>query len=272
MAGVANCIPPVTSETTMSEPGHAGFPQRLAALGWPKQLFVRGVLGDGPAVAIVGARAASRLAMQRAHAIGKHLAEHGVAVVSGGALGVDGAAHEGALAGKGSTIVVLGTGVDVAYPSRHAPLFERVVAAGGALVSMFPVGMHAARGSFIARNELIAALADAVVVVEADIKSGSLSTAQAARKLGKKLGAIPGSPGTSRLLATGAALVEEGIDVIAMLEGRPRAIVPAVLNEDARAVRDAIAHGASGIDSIVRMTGLSVRAVLRALPHLERCS
>lgn len=256
----------------MSEPGQAGFPQRLAAGGWPKRLYVRGVLSDGPAVAIVGARAASQLAMQRAHAIGKHLAEQGVAIVSGGALGVDGAAHEGALAGKGSTIVVLGTGVDVAYPSRHAPLFERVVAAGGALVSMFPLGMHAARGSFIARNELIAALADAVVVVEADIKSGSLSTAQSARKLGKTLGAIPGSPGTSRLLATGAALVEEGNDVIAMLEGRPRAIVPAVLNDDARAVRDAIAHGASGIDSIVRMTGLSVRAVLRALPHLERCS
>lgn len=272
MAGVANCIPPVTTETTMYEPGDAGFPQRLAALGWPKRLFVRGVLTDGPAVAIVGARAASQRAMQTAHTIGKHLAERGVAVVSGGALGVDGAAHEGALEGKGPTIVVVGTGVDVAYPSRHAPLFERVVAARGALVSMFPLGMHAARGSFIARNELIAALADAVVVVEADIKSGSLSTAQSARKLGRLLGAMPGSPGTARLLATGAAIVEDGDDVTALVEGRPRALAPVLLNDDARAVRDAIAHGASGIDSIVRMTGLSVRAVLRALPHLERCS
>jgi DNA processing protein len=272
VAGVANCIPPVTSETIMTEPGKAGFPQRLTALAWSKPLYVRGVLADGPAVAVVGARAASKNAMQRAHAIGKHLAEQGVTVVSGGALGVDGAAHEGALAGRGCTIVVLGTGVDVAYPSRHAPLFERVVAAGGALVSMFPLGMHAARGSFVARNKLIAALADAVVVVEADIKSGSLSTAQSARTLGKKLAAMPGSPGTSRLLATGAALVEDGSDVIAMLEGRARAVAPVVLNEDARAVRDAIAHGASGIDSIVRMTGLSVRAVLRALPQLERYS
>jgi DNA processing protein len=263
----------VTIETTMLEAGDAGYPQRLAALGWNKPLHVRGVLGEAPAVAIVGARAASSRAMATAHAIGKHLAERGVQVVSGGALGVDGAAHRGALAGKGSTIVVVGTGADIAYPSRHASLFEHVVASGaGALVSMFPMGMHATRGTFIARNSLIAALADAVVVVEADIKSGSLSTAQAARKIARPLGATPGSSGCARLLATGASVVETGDDAMAILEGRPRTLAPVQLNDDARAVRDAIAQGASGIDSIVRMTGLSVRAVLRALPHLERCS
>lgn len=256
----------------MLEPGGAGFPQCLAAIGWDKPLHVRGVLGEGPAVAIVGARAASARAMDKAHAIGKHLAERGVRVVSGGALGVDGAAHRGALAGKGSTIVVVGTGVDIAYPSRHAPLFEDVVASHGALVSMFPMGMPARRGTFLARNSLIAGLADAVVVIEADIKSGSLSTAQAMRKLGRPLGAMPGSAGCARLLATGAAVVETAEDAIAILEGRARTVSPIALNDDARAVRDAIAHGASGIDSIVRMTGLSVRAVLRALPHLERCS
>lgn len=272
MAGVANCIPPVTIETAMLQPGGADFPERLAAIGWDKPLHVRGQLREGRMVAIVGARAASSQAMAKAHAIGKHLAEQGVQVISGGALGVDGAAHRGALAGKGSTIVVVGTGVDIAYPSRHASLFEDVVAANGALVSMFPMGMTARRGSFLARNSLIAALADAVVVVEADIKSGSLSTAQEARKLARPLGAMPGSSGCARLLATGAAIVETGDDAIAVLEGRPRtpALVP--LDDDARVVRDAIAHGASGIDSIVRMTGLSVRAVLRALPHLERCS
>lgn len=273
MAGVANCIPLVTIETAMLEPGVAGFPQRLAAIRWETPLYVRGNLGTGRTVAIVGARAASARAMDKAHAISRHLAERGVQIVSGGALGVDGAAHRGALAAKGSTIVVVGTGVDMTYPSRHASLFEEVVAANGALVSMFPMGMHATRGSFIARNSLIAALADAVVVVEADIKSGSLSTAQAARKLGRPLGAMPGSAGCARLLATGASIVEIGDDAIAILEGRARAQpAPVSLNDDARAVRDAIAQGASGIDSIVRMTGLSVRAVLRALPHLERCS
>lgn len=272
MAGVANCIPPVTIETAMLQPGAEGFPERLAAIGWDKTLHVRGLLRKGPAVAIVGARAASSQAMAKAHAIGRHLAERGLHIISGGALGIDGAAHRGALAAGGYTIVVVGTGVDIAYPSRHAPLFEEVIAANGAVVSMFPMGMHATRGSFIARNSLIAALADAVVVVEADIKSGSLSTAQAARKMARPLGAMPGSSGCARLLATGASLVETGDDAIAILEGRPRtpALIP--LDDDARAVRDAIAQGASGIDSIVRMTGLSVRAVLRALPHLERCS
>jgi len=264
----------VTIETAMHEPGDAGFPQRLSAIGWDTPLYVRGDMGQrqGRAVAIVGARAASSRAMDKAHAISRHLAERGVQVVSGGALGIDGAAHRGALAGKGSTIVVVGTGVDMTYPSRHASLFEEVVRADGALVSMFPMGMHATRGSFIARNSLIAALADAVVVVEADIKSGSLSTAQAARKLGRPLGAMPGSAGCARLLATGASVVETGDDAMAILEGRARVVAPVSLNDDARAVRDAIAQGASGIDSIVRMTGLSVRAVLRALPHLERCS
>ena len=256
----------------MLQPGGESFPQRLAAIGWAKSLHVRGVLREGRTVGIVGARAASSRAMANAHAIAKHLAERGVHIISGGALGVDGAAHQGALAGKGSTIVVVGTGVDIAYPSRHAPLFEQVIAADGALVSMFPMGMHATRGTFIARNSLIAALADAVVVVEADIKSGSLSTAQAARKLARPIGAMRGSSGCSRLLATGASIVETGDDAIAILEGRPRTLAPISLTDDARVVRDAIAQGASGIDSIVRVTGLSVRAVLRALPQLEGCS
>jgi DNA processing protein len=246
---VANCIPPVTTELHVRG--------NLAALASTRKF------------AIVGARAASGPAMDRAHAIGRHLASRGVTVVSGGALGIDGAAHRGALDAGGCTIVVLGNGVDIAYPKRHAALFDQIVARGGALVSTFPMGMQPRRATFLQRNGLIAQLADAVVVVEADIKSGSLSTARAAHKLGRPVGASLGSPGTSRLLSEGAALVDTGEDAMELLEGRPRYPAPANLDESACAVRDAIAQGARGIDAIVRVTGLPVRAVLRALPQLE---
>jgi DNA processing protein len=207
--------------------------------------------------------------MDHAHALARHLAGQGVQVVSGGALGIDGAAHRGALAARGATTVVLGSGVDVAYPARHARLFDQIVASGGALVSMYPLGMQPRPGTFTKRNALISALADAVIVIEADLQSGSLSTAAAARKQGRVVAACPGSPGCERLLATGAALVEDVEDAAALVAGRPRYRAPVELDEAAAKVRDAIAAGVSGIDAIVRHTGLSVRAVLRALPQLE---
>jgi len=250
-------------------PGQAGFPQRLCALDWKRPLYVRGTLTEDRAIAIVGARAASGKAMDRAHVLARHLANAGVRVISGGALGIDGAAHRGS---SGATTVVLGSGIDVAYPARHAQLFEMVVAHGGALVSMFPMGMQPRRSTFLQRNPLIAALADAVIVVEADVQSGSLSTARAAREQGRVVAACPGSRGCERLLATGAALVQNVDDAFALLRGTPRYPVPPVLDEIATQVRDAIAAGANGIDAIVERTGLPVRSVLRALPQLESCS
>jgi DNA processing protein len=250
----------------MVEPGDAGYPQRLRALQIGHPLHVRGQLGEGPAVAIVGARAASHQGMERAHAWAKHAAAAGVRVVSGGALGIDGAAHRGAPA---ATTVVLGSGIDVLYPARHASLFEQVAASGGALVSMFPRGMPPRPGTFVARNAIISALADAVIVVEADVRSGSLSTAAAARKQGRPVGACPGSRGCDKLIAQGAALVESADDMLAILAGRPRYPAPIVLDANAAAVRDALLAGVRGVDAIVRHTGLSVRSVLRALPQLE---
>lgn len=246
--------------------GDAGYPWRLDALGISCTLHVRGQLASGPTLAIVGARAASQQGMERAHAWAKHAVSRGFHVVSGGALGVDGAAHRGAMP---ATTVVLGTGIDVLYPARHAKLFEAIALGGGALVSMFPRGMTPRPFTFTKRNELISALADAVIVVEADLRSGSLSTAAAACKQGRIVAAYPGTRGCNQLLATGAALVETSDDIDALLAGRPRYPAPAVLDETAARVRDAIAAGARGIDAIVRYTGLSVRAVLRALPQLE---
>ncbi len=245
--------------------------RRLSQPGLDVSLHVRGggQLDGVRTVAIVGARAATADAMNRAHALARHLAPRGVHVVSGGALGIDGAAHRGALAGGGATTVVLGTGIDVPYPARHASLFERVVEAGGALVSMFPRGAGPRRGCFVRRNRLIAALSDVVVVVEADLRSGSLSTARAAYELGKIVGACPGSPGCDRLLAAGAALIESVDDVELALDGMPRSRPQRALDPVAARVRDAILEGCVGVDAIVEHTGLAVRAVLCALPLIS---
>lgn len=248
------------------------LPGRLLALGWKRALHVRGRLAEGPAVAIVGARAATTVAMDRAHALARHLAGRGVHVVSGGALGIDGAAHRGALAALGTTTVVLGSGIDVLYPQRHAAMFEQVVAHGGALVSMFRPGTQPRPATFPQRNRLIAALADCVIVVEAEPRSGSLSTARAAAELGRIVCAWPGSRGCDGLLAAGAGLVASGEDALDALAGRPRrpALAPgASIDPITQRVRAALAAGAIGVDAIVRHTGLTARAVLRALPALE---
>jgi DNA processing protein len=257
----------VTISSTELNPGAPGYPARLTGLGFAPTLYVRGALcAEAPAVAIVGARAASRIGMDRAHAAARHVADRGVRVVSGGALGIDGAAHRGALA----STVVLGSGTDVAYPARHAGLFDQILAAGGALASLLPDGSQPRRGTFPQRNPVIAALADIVVVVEADLHSGSLSTARAARELGRLVVAYPGTPGCDRLLATGAAMAEGPDDVLSALAGSPR--MPRALDPELARIRAAVASGTRGVDALVAATGLSVRAVLRALPLIERYS
>jgi DNA processing protein len=262
MAQVAICFPPVT--TRLVEPG--ALPKRLEALGWKRPIYVRGVLSEGPAVAIVGSRAATGDGMNRAHMLARHLAQRGVQVISGGALGIDGAAHRGALSGHGATTVVLGTGCDVAYPERHAALFEQIVARGGALISKHDDGALPRRGSFLSRNPLIAALADVVVVVEADARSGSLATARAARRYARTVVAWPGSRGCELLLASGAAVVEHEGDVDAALAGEPR--MPS-RDPDETMVRAAVQAGACTVDQIVTETRLPVRVVLRALARLS---
>lgn len=277
-AGVANCIALVTTNLPLPQ-----LPQRLIALGWKQPIFTRGELGNGPAVAIVGTRAATNVAMQRAYAIGQHLAQRGIHVVSGGALGIDGAAHRGAISGGGTTTVVLGSGVDVPYPERHAALFDEVIRCGGALASLDPDGTQPRRYSFVRRNPLIAALADMVIVVEAELRSGSLSTARAAKTYDRLVVAWPGSAGCDRLIADGAAVVESEADVDRALAGTPRRRAPEprpweapdeanhslTPNPEVALVRAAVAAGASGIDAIVDHTQLPVPRVLRALARLS---
>jgi DNA processing protein len=207
------------------DPHAADYPRRLDVLGLRRpRLHAVGTLGEpARSVAIVGARAATAADAATAHALALHAARAGVSVISGGALGIDAAAHAGALAGGGHTVVVLGTGLDVIYPDRHADLFAAITAAGGALVTAYPAGTPPRAGNFVRRNQLIAALADLVVVVSAQVRSGALHTARAALRFGRRLAATPGSPGTRMLVSAGAWPVADGAALDDAFAGRRRA-------------------------------------------------
>ena len=178
---------------------------------------------EGPRVAIVGSRRPSPYGEAVAEQLGLELARAGVVVISGLALGIDAAAHRGALNAGGVTVAVMGTGVDVIYPAAHAVLAEAILTGGGALVSQFADGTAPRRHNFPARNHTIASLSDAVVVVEAAKGSGALITAAAALDLHKEVMAVPGSVfsplsvGTHGLLRDGACLVQNARDVLAAL-------------------------------------------------------
>ncbi|HVL57916.1 MAG TPA: DNA-processing protein DprA [Burkholderiaceae bacterium] len=196
------------------------YPSALAqAPDAPPLLYL---IGDPAALAqrtlaIVGARNASAGGVEHAQAFARALAAIGWTIVSGLARGIDAAAHQGALAAGGVTVAVMGTGADRIYPSRHAPLAQRIVADGGALLTELPLGTAPERRNFPCRNRLIAGLSEGVLVVEAAIHSGSMSTVEHALDYGREVFAIPGSidsplaRGCNRLIKQGAKLVD-GID------------------------------------------------------------
>ncbi|HEX3316683.1 MAG TPA: DNA-processing protein DprA [Solirubrobacteraceae bacterium] len=209
----------------------AAYPPLLAeAPDRPAALFVAGAwerfasLAFGPTVALVGARRASGYGLEAAGALGRDLAAAGVAVVSGMALGVDSAAHSGALDAGGATVAVLAGSAHRPYPASKRRLHGRIVSAG-CVVSEQPPGAAVRRWSFPARNRIIAGLAQATVVVEASVTSGSLITAECARALGRDVGAVPGqvtSPlaaGPNDLLFDGALVVRGAGDVLDLLFG-----------------------------------------------------
>lgn len=178
---------------------------------------------EGPRAAIVGSRRPTPYGEAVAEELALELARAGVVIVSGLAIGIDAAAHRGALNAGGVTVAVMGTGVDVIYPAAHTVLAEAILAGGGALVSQFPDGTLPRRHNFPARNYTMAALSDVVVVVEAAEGSGALITAEAALDLHKEVMAVPGSVfspqsvGAHGLLRDGAGLVQNARDVLAVL-------------------------------------------------------
>jgi len=203
----------------------------------PTLLYARGrieLLGRA-ALAVVGSRNATTQGERDAERFARAFSEAGLTIVSGLALGVDAAAHRGGLAAEGSTIAVLGTGIDFAYPSRNAALFEEI-AENGLLLSEFPLGTKAVAQNFPRRNRLISGLAQGCLVVEAAPASGSLITARAAAEQGREVFAIPGSihsplsKGCHALIKSGAKLVESAEDVLAELSAfRRRGFVSTAL-------------------------------------------
>jgi DNA processing protein len=256
----------------------AAYPPLLAQLhDPPAQLYARGRLDvlEEPAVAVVGARSCSGYGASVARTLGRDLAAAGLVVVSGLARGIDGEAHRGALEAGGTTIAVLGCGIDRDYPRAHAGLAERI-RAGGAAVSEYPPGVEPAPWRFPARNRIIAGLSLATVVVEARERSGALITADFALELGRDVFAVPGeitaalSAGTNDLLRQGAAPLLSPADVLHALGLDPpeRPPLPPVSPAAAGVLR-LLSDGPGEADVLARLAGRSSGEVAAALVELE---
>ena len=253
--------------------GDAGYPQALLAIEDPPLMLYRmGLLVDAPqrALAVVGSRNPTPQGLQNARRFSRAFAEAGVSVVSGLALGIDGAAHEGALEGAGpaaamATIAVVGTGLDRVYPQRHLALARRI-ARDGLIVGEYTLGTPPLSANFPRRNRLIAGLARGTLVVEAALRSGSLITARMAVEAGREVFAIPGSihspqsRGCHALIRQGAKLVETAAHVLEEL--RLDAPVPAAESDPGAprsgrrdAVLDALGHDPVTLDALAARTG-----------------
>ena len=250
----------------------------------PLMLYVMGAQPPSwpRAVAVVGSRNPTPQGLVNARQFSQSLAQAGLTVVSGLALGVDGAAHEGALQGAApgqvATIAVVGTGLDRVYPRRHRALAHQV-AARGLLVSEYPLGTPPLAPNFPKRNRIIAALSQGTLVVEAALQSGSLITARMAAEQGKDVFAIPGSihsaqsRGCHALLKEGAKLVETAQDILEELRVAsplPQSDVPGVAEEAVEdPLLDALGYDPVGLDELVARTGVAPATLQARLLELE---
>ncbi|MGB7770216.1 MAG: DNA-processing protein DprA [Verrucomicrobiia bacterium] len=254
----------------------------------PMVLYVKGQLTakDKNAVAMVGSRMTTHYGLETARKLAYQLAYVGVTVVSGGARGIDTASHQGALAAQGRTVVVLGTGINVVFPPENRELFERA-AASGAVITQFPFNRNGDKQSFAIRNRIIAGMTLGTVVVEADLHSGALITANFATEYGRQVFAVPGridsprSKGCHDLIKKGAKLCESAEDVLSEFEylfpgsNRPPSagetgVLPALeLSDNEKLVYDSLSHEESAIDEVIRRSGLPTSAVSVALLGLE---
>jgi DNA processing protein len=257
----------------------AGFPPLLRAIHDPPPgLFLRGSGGlevlIRTAVAIVGARACSAYGSAAARMLGRELAAAGAVVVSGLARGVDAEAHRGALEAGGTTVGVLGCGIDRDYPAAHSELARRVGELG-LVVSEYAPGVEPAPWRFPARNRIIAGLARATVVVEARVASGALITADFALEEGREVFAVPGeitsalSAGTNALLRLGATPLTSAADVLESLGIAPPEAPSLEVGADAATLLALLADGPASADALTRASGLDAGAVGAALVELE---
>lgn len=270
-------------------PADEAYPELLRQIYDPPiVLYVKGTLlpRDKHAVAMVGSRRTTHYGLESARRLAYQLAYCGVTVVSGGARGIDTAAHQGALAARGRTIAVLGTGINLVFPPENAELFERI-AAQGALVTQFPFGRPADKQTFPIRNRIVAGMTLGTVVVEADLHSGALITAGMAVDYGRQVFAVPGridspqSKGCHDLIKKGAKLCESAEDVLSEFEylfpssNRPSDPTPTetltalALSEDDQRILDLIGPEETAVDEIIRRSGLPPSVVSVGLLRLE---
>ena len=247
----------------------------------PPVLYAHGQIGllAQPVLAIVGSRNGTAQGVRNAEQFACALGDAGLTIVSGLALGIDAAAHRGGLASRGSTIAVLGTGIDIVYPTRNAELAAEI-ARRGLLVSEFALGTPAVAHNFPRRNRLISGLARGCLVVEAALESGSLITARCAADQGRDVFAIPGSihsplsKGCHALIKTGAKLVESAEDVLAELagfraSGFANAATTATSGEPDTGVLAVMGHDPVDVDSLCARAGMSAEQVASELLRLE---
>jgi DNA processing protein len=254
----------------------------------PVVLYVKGELSprDKNSVSIVGSRMTTHYGIEVARRLAYQLAYLGVTVVSGGARGIDTASHQGALAAKGRTVVVLGTGINIVFPPENRELFERI-ASVGAIVTQFPFNRKADKQSFAIRNRIVAGMTLGTVVVEANLTSGALITANFATEYGRQVFAVPGridsprSKGCHELIKKGAKLCEGAEDILSEFEylfpgsNRPPSAaetgtLPALeLTENESQVFNALNTEELSIDDVIRASGLPASAVSVALLSLE---
>lgn len=260
------------------------YPPLLKEIGNPPVvLFVKGSVDTlaQPGLAVIGARAASSYGLQMAESLAASLAGHKLPVISGMALGIDAAAHRGALAGGGTTVAVLGCGLDVLYPRQNRKLAEKIEERG-AIVSEYPLGTQPDAFRFPARNRIISGLALGVIVVEAAKKSGTLITAQLALDQGREVFAVPGridspkSEGCHFLVKNGAKLVHSTQDILEEIQyngamPQPAAARPAhrELSQDESQLLAALDVYAKNIEELIAETGLPASRIHELLFLLE---
>jgi len=274
--------------TTLTQTDEA-YPEMLRQIYDPPiVLYVRGELTvkDKNAVAMVGSRQTTHYGLESARKLAYQRSYVGVTVVSGGARGIDTAAHQGALSAKGRTVAVLGTGINIVFPTENAELFERI-AASGAVVTQFPFNRPADKQSFPIRNRIVAGMTLGTVVVEANLSSGALITANMATDYGRQVFAVPGridsprSKGCHDLIKKGAKLCEAAEDVLSEFEylfpasNRPASPaetgqLPALtLSENEQKVYDVLSNEEITMDDVIRHSGLPASTVSVILLGLE---
>jgi DNA processing protein len=264
--------------------GDANYPAALLETADPPlMLYAQGQLErfQNPAIAVVGSRNATPQGLDNARAFSRHLSQEGVTVISGLALGIDGAAHEGALEGLGSTIAVVGTGLDRVYPKAHLALAHQIVQTG-LILSEYAIGTPPLPAYFPQRNRIIAGLAGGTLVVEAALKSGSLITARLALECGRDVFAIPGSihsptsRGCHALIKQGAKLVETAQDILeeirylnAAVHVPPPQVIGAIPEVDEHPLLRLMGYDPITLDGLCNRSGLSAADLSAQLLDLE---